>query len=246
VSDELATDDLFGVEILATGGPIHGRGSPPDGDRYSRADLEGMVAAARELEGEFNPPAKIGHGSDQPAVGWLENLRLNVEGTKLLADVRRVPRKLAQLIRAGAYRSRSVELSRVTSQRSGKRYPLVVSGLAWLGANLPAVRTLDDAIRLYDDDPSVELVRALSVPSSAHDSSVVGDAIERGALDAERRTTYERWYETNPELTAEFLAGLPSDEYQAQRNFQLEHPELVELEREQIAATFGIPIEEVL
>ncbi len=52
------------------------------------ADLE---EADRDLADELKPPAKLGHGGDQPAVGWLENLRLNRAGTKLLADIKRVP-----------------------------------------------------------------------------------------------------------------------------------------------------------
>ena len=35
----LETVDLPGVEILAADVTIHGRGSPPEGDRYSVSDL---------------------------------------------------------------------------------------------------------------------------------------------------------------------------------------------------------------
>ncbi len=167
---KLKTRDLLGVEILSTGGPIHGAGSPPEGDFWTADDLRAMAAADEELGDELKPPAKIGHSDlqalvrnsgddlgltitpgEMPAVGWLENVRVNDDGSKLLADILAVPEKLAELIEAGAWRPRSVELSRITSQVTGKVYDWVVTGLAWLGGKLPAVTTLDDVVALYAD-----------------------------------------------------------------------------------------------
>lgn len=164
------TFDLIGVEILSTGGPIHGVGSPPEGDFWTLPELEGMAAADRELGDELMPPAKIGHPDEQvivrnsiaagelpqpadgemPSVGWLEDVR--VDGQRLLADVRKVPKLVKDLIEVGAYRTRSVELSKVTSQVSGKTYEWVVTGLAWLGGKMPAVKTLGDVVALYAGD----------------------------------------------------------------------------------------------
>lgn len=116
----LETVDLDGVEILSMGGPVHGKGSPPGGDYFTSDDLRAIAAAARELGGEITPPAKIGHSKEQrlagvtegelPATGWLSNIRTSQDGARLLADVKRVPKALGKLIRAGAYRARSVEL----------------------------------------------------------------------------------------------------------------------------------------
>ena len=108
----LETVNLDGVEILAVGGPYHGKGSPPDGDFFTTEDLTTMAANATELYGELHPTAavnppknKVGH-IEQPAVGYLENQRLDKTGTRLLADVKNVPKALASLIKAGAYRAR--------------------------------------------------------------------------------------------------------------------------------------------
>lgn len=163
---ELETVDLEAVEILATGGPVFGVGSPPEGDFWTSEELAAIAAADRELEGELLPPVKIGHSDAQalalnsgvgqptagemPACGWVENLRVSDDGQKLLADLKAVPRRLAELIEAGAYRTRSVELSKVTSQKTGKVFEWVVTGLAWLGGKMPAVRTLDDVVALYE------------------------------------------------------------------------------------------------
>lgn len=166
---ELKTRDLIGVELLSAGGPIHGVGSPPEGDFWTSDDLRAMAAADAELGDELKPPNKIGHSDlqalvrnsaeelgltvtpgEMPAVGWIENVRVNEDGTKLLGDIMGVPKKLAELLETGAWRTRSVELSKVTSQVTGKVYDWVVTGLAWLGGKMPAVRTLDDVVALYE------------------------------------------------------------------------------------------------
>lgn len=155
---DLPTVTLERVPILQADVPIHGIGSPPEGDIYTVADLEAMAEAHRELTaaGELLSPAARGHfpASNDPAVGWLENLR--VEGDTLYADQTDTPRKFAALLNAKGYRTRSVELKRVKSQKlkdeSGapRVFENVVSRLAWLGARIPAVRTLDEVVAAYE------------------------------------------------------------------------------------------------
>lgn len=169
---ELQTVDLPAVEILSTGGPVRGIGSPAGGDFYSRADLETIAEASRELAAEIKAPMKIGHSDAQtllqnsglpapspgehPAVGWLDGATARVidgeNGVEavLVMDAKSVPRAFSELITAGAYRTRSSELRRATSQVTGKTYEWVISGLAWLGAKLPAVQTLADVVALYE------------------------------------------------------------------------------------------------
>jgi hypothetical protein len=223
----LETVDLAGVEILSTGGPVHGKGSPPGGDYWTSGQLRGIADANRALAAEVRAPAKIGHGSDQPAVGWLDNIRISGDGSKLLADVRRVPRKFADLIDAGAYRSRSVELSKVTSQRTGRTYDWVVSGLAWLGGKLPAVRTLDDVVALYHGG-SVELRRAYSLDNGhrketamtpAAIEAMLGHALESGRIEYAERDTFKFALEMAPAVALRDLARRPADRQVAEANF---------------------------
>ena len=157
----LDTVTLVGIDLLASGGPYKGSGSPPEGDYYDQAELRTIADANNELADEITPPVKVGHNRAQkllknsglytdemPSAGWLTNFR--VENGRLLADLRDVPRKLATLIPHG-FRKRSVELSKVTSQTKGGRvYENVVTGLALLGAKNPAVRSLTD-VRSLDD-----------------------------------------------------------------------------------------------
>lgn len=165
---DLATVDIPGVEILASGGPVYAIGSPPDGDFYTREELEGIAAAHHELGDEIRAPIKIGHSDRQqlaansgltegemPALGWLDNTSFRVEDdesgvAKLIADAKAVPAKLAELMRTGAYRTRSSEIRKYASQKTQKSYDWVVEGLALMGAKVPAIQTLDDVYRLYE------------------------------------------------------------------------------------------------
>lgn len=160
----LTTRDLLGVDLLAAGGPYHGTGSPPGGDFYSADDLKRIArdTNAMSATGELRIPVKLGHSKEQkllresgftdgemPAAGWVTNVR--ADGKKLKGDLMRVPGKLADLFDSGAFRTRSVELRAMTSQKDGVKRAAVVSGLAWLGAKAPAVRSLDDVVALYGD-----------------------------------------------------------------------------------------------
>lgn len=237
----LETVDLVGVEILATGGPFHGRGSPPAGDYWRPADLRELVDAHRELAAELRPPATIGHGGGHmPAVGYLDRLRLSADGSELLADVRDVPRQFAELVKARAYRTRSVELSRVTSQRTGRKYARVVTGLAWLGGKMPAVRTLGDVTALYDGAAAPARVYEFSTDGGSTMAQEQADtrrrleetkrelatvkkeieqrdcdrlldgAIEDGRIRRSERAGWAKRYEMAPLLTAELVADLPA------------------------------------
>lgn len=204
------TFDMLGVEILSTGGPIHGVGSPPEGDYWTLDELRGMATAAAELGPELIPPNKIGHADEQvlvknsiaagdmpapadgelPAAGWLANQR--VEGERLVADIKRVPKIVKDVIQLGAYRKRSAELSKVKSQVSGKEYPWVVSGLAWLGGKQPAVKTLGDVIALYEGsaDAVVRYVTEETLGGATPETirAIVRDEVERGLTLRERRS----------------------------------------------------------
>ena len=165
---DLKTRDLKGVELLAVG-TWDGHGCPDGGCEFTTKHIDQAVKADRELEGTFDAPVKLGHDDDQkllqtdgyPAAGWVKNLRR--VGEKLIGDLVKVPEAVAKLIEAGAYRKRSVELKQDV-EIDGKTYPLVLTGLALLGADLPAVEGLKDITRLYqslaltlDDDAHVVL-----------------------------------------------------------------------------------------
>jgi hypothetical protein len=126
-----------------------------NGDKYTEADLEALVSAFKESG--LKPYLKIGHGEKQgllesdelPAAGWIENLRRR--GDKLVADFVRVPKKVYELITAGAYRKVSAEIY-VNFKHGDKTLPLALKAVSILGAVTPAVSSLQDIINLYDLD----------------------------------------------------------------------------------------------
>src|SRR4051812_16531086 len=136
---ELETVDIPGVEIMATGGPVFAIGSAAGGDFYTRTDLEAIADAHQELGNEIRAPLKLGHSDRQqllknsgltvgelPAVGWLDSKSFQVVDdeetgqSKLVADLKAVPKKLAALMEKGAYRTRSSEIKRYASQVTEK------------------------------------------------------------------------------------------------------------------------------
>jgi hypothetical protein len=100
-------------------------------------------------------------------------------------DGKDVPAQFAQLIKAKAYRKRSVELSKITSQATQKTYDFVVSGVAWLGAKLPAVQTLQDIVALYEAEeiPMADHVRAVIVYAVAPAVAWLPDSSFNGLRD---------------------------------------------------------------
>lgn len=119
------------------------------------ADLQSVVDAYQDQEVD-KARVKIGHlsgmntalGDGAPAFGWVENPRMDTDGTTLLGDLVDVPRKLGAIV-GKAYRNVSVEMRKNVTTPSGKTHPTVLSGLALLGASAPAVKGLDDLVSLY-------------------------------------------------------------------------------------------------
>ena len=150
----LRTEDIDSVEIFAVG--------TWNKRHFSEHDLDEMVRAFMETKSALKPYVKLGHGEDQgvlrnselPAAGWIENLHR--VGKKLIADLKRVPSKIAALIRSGGFRTRSAEIYK-DFEHGGNCYPWALKALALLGADTPAVDNLDDIVALYEEfQPALE------------------------------------------------------------------------------------------
>ena len=139
----IETIDIPAVAILRVGKGFQGGGCPKSGCSFTVADLDELVQGYEATKDDLFPPVKLGHRppSGSPAVGWLVNIRR--VGDQLIADLRGVPPKIAALIKAGAYRARSLELTPKVMVK-GKTYSWLATGLALLGAQLPAVDGLGD------------------------------------------------------------------------------------------------------
>lgn len=144
--EALETFDIHGVELFAVG--------TWNGDKYSAADLDEMVRAHQEIGDQIKPFMKLGHSKEQallksgdmPAAGWIHNVRR--EGDRLVADIKNLPKKIYQLLKAKAYMRRSAEVL-CNVNIGGKAYKYALKACAFLGGEMPAVHTLDDVLALY-------------------------------------------------------------------------------------------------
>lgn len=118
-----------------------------NGLEFSLRDLQAIASNFKTLFDIHKPPVKIGHNDEQPlvdgqpALGWVEDLW--VEGTQLMAKLVDVPDIVARAIKKKLYRKVSIELDFGVDHPRGK-FDMVLSAIALLGADIPAVSTLSD------------------------------------------------------------------------------------------------------
>jgi len=146
----------FGETLTIKDVPIFAVGTH-NGKAYTEADLDLMVTNSKTLKGQVIPPLKLGHKGQKiiktqgmPAAGWMEGLRR--EGKLLLATFKQVPKRIAQLIKDGAWKRPSAEIYKNFKDSAGKQYGLVVAAVALLGADPPAVKGLP----AWDSLPEIE------------------------------------------------------------------------------------------
>lgn len=132
--------DLKGVELFRTGRWNNIKNFTVD-------DLDAMAESFAELRMSGRVPLKMGHNDEQPftdgkpALGWVE--RLWRDGEVLKGDFTSMPRVVYDAIKAGNYKFVSVELLRDVVY-NGSEFPWVLSAVALLGADIPAVSGLKD------------------------------------------------------------------------------------------------------
>ena len=135
------------------------------GQKITDEDIDDIVNGTNEIIDKLKPKVKLGHDDKQvllqrtgyPAGGWITKLKRS--GDKILVDIKEVPKVLYQLIKNGAYKRISSEiLSGYTEPSTKKIYKKVLSAIAFLGADLPAVTNLKDIAALYDVDENANLI----------------------------------------------------------------------------------------
>lgn len=170
---DLPTIDVPDVELCSTG--------TWNGRPYTREEFDEAVKNARELGDKYAIPLKLGHNDEQqlaqadgdPAIGWVTNVRR--EGNSLFGDYKKVPLKLAQLIKSGAYRTRSCEFL-INQEVAGKVRKFMLGAVALLGADLPAVDSLADIHKLYN---SAELQASMRLAKDAKNRVHIDLAAEK-------------------------------------------------------------------
>ncbi len=177
MSKELATEDLKAVEVFKVG--------EWNGHNITEEDINDIVAAHKEIGDLIKPYIKLGHNNKQqllasdgwPAGGWIS--KVYKKSKTLFIDIKEMPRALAKLVKAGAWKRVSAEIFRdyivtrhETVDKSSKVYRRVLGAVAFLGADLPAVTTLSDILAWYNDD------KAVLAWYSRDDSQIITDVIE--------------------------------------------------------------------
>ena len=150
-ANEYALEQTFniqGIEIFSEG--------KWNGDTYNKEDLENMVSSFGKTG--FEPPVKLGHNEEQPelkdgspALGYIN--KIYVEGKKLLADFKELPKKVYEAIKRGNYKRVSSEIY-WNYAKDGKVFDRVLKAVALLGAEVPAVTNLESITGLYSKDNS--------------------------------------------------------------------------------------------
>jgi len=118
-----------------------------NGMPFSKADLQSIVSNFTQFRDLLKVPLKFGHNDEQPmtdglpALGWVE--KIWIDGDKLMAEFANMPTKVMDAIKKKLYRKVSIELD-IDVNHKGKTYDYVLSGVALLGADIPAVSVLAD------------------------------------------------------------------------------------------------------
>lgn len=135
------TVDVLGHPIWSAG-TFFGHGSPKEGDVFRPEDIQRLAQDMQELQDELDPRLYAGHPL-HPILkfmarpkGRVRNFR--AEGSFLLADFVGVPKTFWEQISRDRARFSPDMMVGYTSQRTGKKYPWVITGLGALGAVLPA------------------------------------------------------------------------------------------------------------
>lgn len=114
---------------------------------FTKEDLMLIAAAFTKLKENHKVPLKFGHNEEQPftdgqpALGWAEDVE--VIGDKLVAHLDSIPSVVFNAIENRLYRHVSIELD-FGVEHKGEYYPFVLSGIALLGADIPAVNNIGD------------------------------------------------------------------------------------------------------
>jgi hypothetical protein len=143
--------ELKGVEVMRTG-TFRPSGAGGRSITITDDDLQSMVNNFNELEviGGFTPMLKLGHADAQKFMGQKDgapNLgiikKLVKEGSIVLANFSHVPDAVVDLIKRKRFTSVSVEII-PRLEFEGKVFANVLTAVALLGAQLPAVKGLKD------------------------------------------------------------------------------------------------------
>ena len=160
--DEFAeTESLQGVEIFEAG---------TDSTRDWTPEHLDQIVSNFKAKVVDPPLVALGHDEDQgilmnaglPAAGWISDLKR--VGSKLVANISDVPKKVAEAIRNKAYKYISAEIYPFFMSE-GKNIGKVLRRIALLGADIPRVKSLNEILARYDENQDKQKIESFSFPS---------------------------------------------------------------------------------
>ena len=152
-----------------------------NGMEFTAEDLHGMADTFAKLGDNMRVALKMGHNDEQkmtdgkPALGWVD--KVWVVGEKLMAHFTDIPQVVADAIKKKLYKNVSVEMDLDVNHKD-TNYPYVLTGVALLGADIPAVNTLRDLTHYMSRGA------AFSVGRSVVFSAIAGN--QQGDLDMDK------------------------------------------------------------
>lgn len=161
-------------------------------------DLDQMVHSFNSLNSVvqgFRPPLKLGHAEEQkfmdqkgghPALGWVE--RIWREGEKILANFVDLPDELIDLVKKRRYNNVSIEMY-PEIEYEGNTFRNVLSAVALLGAELPAVKNLKELSASLFDDLNAERLTFTELDNMATFTQEQHESLLAAAL-AQARATF--------------------------------------------------------
>jgi hypothetical protein len=211
--------DLNGIEIMRTGTFQPGGAAAGRKITIGIAELDQMVASFEALTpiGGFTPVLKLGHAEAQKFMGQTSgapNLgivgKIFREGEKVLANFLNVPDAVVDLIRQKRFANVSVEVV-PNLEFDGKSFSQVLTAVALLGAELPAVKGLKELASVLFTEVEVKPIQADNIVSYEQETEPMTvtytqeqhDALVEAAVSKAVEAAKVEYAETAERLTAE-------------------------------------------
>lgn len=158
--------------------------------------LASIVRSYIELNSQvpgFAVPIKLGHNKrvGEPAFGYAENVRLSEDGGTVLADFNDVDPEIVDRIIEKKYNTVSVEIWPQVNYE-GKTFSNVLSGVALLGAEWPAVKGLKPLSMFSDQEAPIQLSQEedeMKTFSEADHETLMAAAVAAAVLAEQAKVT---------------------------------------------------------
>lgn len=211
-----------------------------NGMEFTEEDLGSIAATFATLGDKMRVALKLGHNDEQqmtdghPALGWVS--KVWVAGDKLMARFTDMPQVVIDAIKKKLYKNVSVELD-MDVKHKDSQYPYVLTGVALLGADIPAVNTLKDLAHYMSRDADFSVGRTVVFSAIAGINQDEGGNMElKEALDkiselSAINATLTAGKAAAEETSAKFAAEKAASDAQIEKA-------RIEMKRTEVAAIF--------